>query len=206
MRDRLKGYWRSAVQKILALSDSPHRVALGVALGLALDFLPVPVISIPLSYLLARMLSISPVAAVVTVVFFKWAVPLFFTLDYMVGRLLLGAHTGGGLPAWQSMPGTGHLHPQYWLGWLGQLGRPFILGAVINATLAFILGYAVVYHLLKCRQRMKSRRLTPSLRTTAGRTRNNTWHGTLARFYLGQQKKVRIRPHRTNLVNHKARL
>lgn len=176
MREKLQGYWRSAVQKILALSESPQRVALGVALGLALDFLPVPVISIPLAYLLARIFRFSPAAAVITVVFFKWAVPLFFTLDYMVGRLLLGAGTASGQPVWHGMPDTGHLHPQYWLNWLGHLGRPFVLGAVLNASLVFILSYAATYRFLKCQERRKPR------------------------------KKLRLSSHRPNPVNHKARL
>ena len=41
-------------KKVMEMPDSPKKIARGVALGLAFDFLPIPVISIPLSYLVAR--------------------------------------------------------------------------------------------------------------------------------------------------------
>ena len=67
-----------------------HRKIARGCLGLAFDFLPIPVISIPLSYLVARITHCSPAAAVATVVVFKLAVPIFYTLNFLSGRLLLG--------------------------------------------------------------------------------------------------------------------
>ena len=49
--DIVKGYYK----RMVSLPDTPKKIAQGVALGFAFDFLPIPIISIPLSYLFARL-------------------------------------------------------------------------------------------------------------------------------------------------------
>ena len=63
--DSIKAYYT----RVMSLPDSPKKVAQGVALGFAFDFLPIPIISIPLSYLIARLARCNAVAAVCTVIF-----------------------------------------------------------------------------------------------------------------------------------------
>lgn len=139
---RAKEYY----SKVMDLPDSPKKVALGVAMGTAMDFLPVPIISIPISYVLAKLLRINAAAAVLAVIFFKWAVPFFFAVNYMVGRLILGGK--GPVPA-PEIHLTGF---DAWLQWVMHLGYPFLLGAFINASLAGTAMYFLVKRLLLCRQ------------------------------------------------------
>lgn len=129
--------------KIIALPGSPRKIAGGVALGLAMDFLPIPVISIPLSYLAARFTRCNTVAAVATVVAFKLAVPFFFALNIITGSALLGDTPDLGIPD-TDVP---LLAPM--LKILAEYGYPFLAGSLVNATLAYLAGYMLLVSLLR---------------------------------------------------------
>nr|WP_315990914.1 DUF2062 domain-containing protein [Desulforamulus aquiferis] len=45
---------KEAWQQLLDLPEAPQYVAKGIALGFAFGFLPIPIINIPLSYLVAK--------------------------------------------------------------------------------------------------------------------------------------------------------
>ncbi|HHU86068.1 MAG TPA: DUF2062 domain-containing protein [Peptococcaceae bacterium] len=137
-------------KKVMEMPDSPKKIARGVALGLAFDFLPIPVISIPLSYLVARITHCSPAAAVATVVVFKLAVPIFYTLNFLSGRLLLGDLPGPDLV----FSGDSLLTP--FLNKIMEHGYPFLLGSLINATLIWFAVYTLLMFLLKRRSRRRS--------------------------------------------------
>ncbi len=140
--------------RVMDLPDSPRKIALGVALGTALDFLPLPLVSIPVSFLLARLARVNAAAAVLTVVFFKWAVPFFFALNYYVGRALLGGGDPRGIDRQVSL-----LDFSAWLEWMEELGYPFMLGAAINSTASGVVAYFAVRTLLDYRR--KKRRARP---------------------------------------------
>lgn len=129
--------------KVRSLADSPKKVAAGVALGLAFDFLPIPVVSIPLSYLAARVARCNPVATVATAVFFKLAVPFFYTLNVLVGTAFFGdipvpdAATAG-----ESLLGL-------FINKIIEHGYPFLAGSLINATLAWLAVYFPLVYLLE---------------------------------------------------------
>lgn len=138
---------RTYYKKVFNLSDSPQRIAGGLALGFAFDFLPIPIISIPLSYLVACLVHCNPVATVATVIFFKLAVPFFYALDYMVGKKLLGD-----LPGPEGFDTHIPLLDLY-LDKLFEHGYPFLVGCLINATLAYLLVYFTLMFIFKRRRR-----------------------------------------------------
>jgi len=141
--DTIRAYYN----KMMELPDSPKKIAKGVALGLAFDFLPIPIISIPLSYLAARLIRCNPVATVATVIFFKLAVPFFYTLNIMVGNVFLGDIPGPDIQSvGSSVIGT-------FINQLVEHGYPFLLGSVLNFVLVFVLVYFLILFLLKCRRR-----------------------------------------------------
>jgi len=140
--DAIRAYYN----KVMGLSDSPRKIAKGVALGLAFDFLPIPVISIPLSYLVARIIRCNPVAAVATVVFFKLAVPFFFTFNIMVGNFLLGDIPG---------PDIASAGDKIFIGKLVEHGYPFLAGSLVNATLAGLVAYYSLLFLFERKRRRK---------------------------------------------------
>lgn len=132
---------------ILYLSDSPQRIIKGVALGLAFDFLPIPVISIPISYVVARLTRCNPVAAVSTVVFFKLAVPFFYALDLLTGNLLFGD-----MPGWNAAD-TGIAILDRFLDMLFAHGYPFLAGSLINAALVWLAVYYLLIFILEKRRK-----------------------------------------------------
>lgn len=138
--------------KIMDMPDSPRKIALGVALGTALDFLPMPFISIPVSFLLAKLVRVNAAAAVLTVIFFKWAVPFFFTFNYYIGSIILG----GGAPQ-TAEPGMSLSEAMALLEWIKQMGHPFMLGAVINSLAAGVIAYFTVRALLDYRRKNRGR-------------------------------------------------
>lgn len=142
--DSIKDYYR----KILELPDSPHKIAYGVALGLAFDFLPIPIISIPLSYLVARLIRCSPMAAVTTVVFFKLAVPFFYTLDAFTGNALFGDMGGPDVDIDSSFAFVASFEKI-----IEEHGYSFLMGSVVNAAAVFAPVYFVLRYLLKKKQR-----------------------------------------------------
>lgn len=149
---QLVQHFRQYYTKVMDLPGAPKKIAYGVALGTALDFLPIPIISIPLGYVLARLLRINAPATVLAVIFFKWAVPFFYALDYMVGRLFLGDFPAPEIPEFTEGLAA-------WLYKLQHLGYPFLLGAGINSVLAGVTSYYVVRHLLDIKQRRRSMRI-----------------------------------------------
>ncbi len=140
--ESVKVYWG----KVKSLADSPRKVAAGAALGLAFDFLPIPVISIPLAYLVARMLHCNPVAAVATVIFFKLAVPFFFTLNLLVGNTLLGFFDHIATPQ-VVIAGDSFYAP--FLSKIVEHGYSFLAGSLINATLVWLAVYYIIIFILE---------------------------------------------------------
>lgn len=151
LMERLKNYY----DHVMSLPDSPKKIARGAAIGIALDFLPVPVISIPLSYLLARLLRCSPMAAVATVIVFKLMVPVFFAFDLLVGKVLCGDVP----PPDVRLNGILILGP--YLETIIAYGYPFLVGSLVNATLFSLAVYFLLLRLLerrRCRHRHKAKK------------------------------------------------
>jgi uncharacterized protein (DUF2062 family) len=138
----------------MEIPDSPRKIAQGVALGIALDFLPLPLISIPVSFILAKLFRINAVSAVLAVIFFKWAVPVFFYFDFLVGKLLIG-ETAQGKDVLEGVSFTG---PDAWIAWIKGLGYPFLLGSVVNSIIVGVIVYFAVKALLDYYRRKKNSR------------------------------------------------
>ena len=140
-----KAYYR----KVVDISDSPKKIAGGVAIGLAFDFLPLPVISIPVSYLIARLARCNAVAAVATVVFFKLAVPFFFTLNIVVGNSLFGDIAGPEIASDNSSLSAPLLQA------LIEHGYSFLFGSLVNATFVGLAVYFLLVFLLERRRKWR---------------------------------------------------
>lgn len=141
---------RAYYNKMTELPDSPKKIARGVALGFAFDFLPIPIISIPISYLVARLTRCNPVAAVATVIFFKLAVPFFYTLNILTGKALMGNVTGPDI----AISGTSVFANL--INLLAGHGYPFLVGSLVNATLAGLAAYFLLMFISERRRRRRS--------------------------------------------------
>lgn len=138
---------KNSYHRLLNLPEAPQKVAQGIALGMAFDFLPVPFISIPISFIVAKLIRVHAMAAMLTVILFKPAVPLFFTLNIFIGKLLVGS-----APA--IAPEIGHGIPllTQTILKIKALGLPFMIGSFINALWASFLVYFLALRILKARQ------------------------------------------------------
>lgn len=155
----LLGKCKEAYHKLLNLPESPKKVAQGIALGGAFDFLPVPFVSIPISFIVAKLIRVHAVAATLTVILFKPVVPLFFTLNIFVGKMLVGnapspitTEIAHGIPFLTKA-----------LLKIKALGLPFLVGCVVNAILASILAYFVAMKILEARQRARAKKLNSKM-------------------------------------------
>ena len=142
--------------RVLNLPDSPRKIAQGVALGTTLNFLPMHFVSIPVSYLLARLLRVNAFAAVSAVILLKWAVPFFFAFNYFIGKIILGEAAPE-----QAEVSLRLTSPGSWIEWMGHLGYPFMLGAAVNSMSACIISYFIAKALLDCRLKKRDHTLKP---------------------------------------------
>jgi hypothetical protein len=145
---RLKQYYT----KVMDIPDAPIKIARGAALGVAMDFLPIPLISIPIAYLAARLAGGNGVAAALTAAFFKWAVPFFYVLNVATGSLVLGFGEFDKMEPVMKMDG---FTPSDWLNYLTRLGYPFLAGAAINSFLTGLMLFFIVRRILILRQKRK---------------------------------------------------
>jgi len=134
------------------IPDAPQKIARGAAIGLALDFLPLPLISIPIAYLIARLAGGNGLAAALTAALFKMAVPFFYVLNMITGGLMLGYND------FDSVEQVVEVFYQTQVGWLEKfslLGYPFMLGAFFNAALALAIVYMVLLKVLQLRRKRR---------------------------------------------------
>ncbi|MTI79585.1 MAG: DUF2062 domain-containing protein [Firmicutes bacterium] len=138
MVSKLQNKFMETYNRLMNLPDAPNKIAGGVGIGVAMDFLPIPIISIPVSFLVARAVGLNGLAAALTAMMFKITVPIFYAINMMVGKLIMSGHA--------EKPHAVNIHfnltsPEAWIIWLKSLGKTFLLGAGINSLLAFIIVY-----------------------------------------------------------------
>lgn len=158
--DKLFCKSRDSYYKLLNLPDAPKKVAQGIALGVAFDFLPVPFISIPLSFIVGKLIRVHAVAATLTVLILKPAVPLFFTINIFVGKSLVGTAPS---PITTDLAQGVPLLTKAILK-IKALGFPFLVGCCVNALIASCLVYFVAVRLLEARQKAIKKNLSVSKR------------------------------------------
>jgi len=115
-------------KRLLSLRGDRRAIARGVALGVAINFIPTVGLGPPFVYWIARMIKGHRVSAIVSTMGVKAVVPLFYLLNYIVGDLLLEQR----------------LAPN--LNWNGVVdaSASFLLGGVINFTVMFVITYYLV--------------------------------------------------------------
>jgi len=140
LRDPI-GWFKRTCKRLTTLKDSPHAIALGVAIGIFFGFLPLWGLKTLASLGCACLLRASPVAAVIVVNLRDLLLPLMPFLmvwEYQVGARILG------LPP----DATNHLkhlsfHELFqWTTFLN-IGEPVFLGALLVAPPLALITYLV---------------------------------------------------------------
>jgi len=145
---------------VFKLETAPQKIALGVAIGIFMNFLPSMGIGAILAFIAARIFRASAAAAVTTSLATGFLIPFLYTLNVFTGRLLI---TNTGLEEitvnieasmQQTIDSlvTPLQHSELFLPLLSSvksLTIDFLLGSVINAFIAGILIYGTLRFALK---------------------------------------------------------
>lgn len=159
--DRVKHYWKLTrdfcVYRILHADDPPHRLALGIAIGIFVTFLPLIGIQMVVSILLAWLCRANKVVGVPLV----WIsnpftmVPIYYPC-YMLGCKLLGKASD----QWQEVYPNfmamlsdaeatwGQIFHFFWTNLLGFIA-PLFLGSFVVASVLGILSYYISLYAIR---------------------------------------------------------
>ncbi|HEY0793986.1 MAG TPA: DUF2062 domain-containing protein [Chthoniobacterales bacterium] len=151
------GWLRAKGKEFLNLKDTPHALALGMAIGIFFGLIPLWGVKTLLALGIARWLHGNLVAATVGVSLpdiILPLVPLLLRWEYDLGYWLL-SHPHELPPSLH----LAHYHPSVWFHWSTFLtvGRPLLVGSVAVAVPAAIVTYYVTRTLVN---RWKLRRLS----------------------------------------------
>jgi len=136
MRRRLWRLVKIQGKRLLSLRGDRRVIARGIAVGIAMNFIPTIGLGVPVVYWFARMVRGHRVAAIVSTMSIKAAFPLLYILNYIVGEIIL----------------EGHL--VYTLDWhiAIKAGAGFFLGSAVNFVAVYILAYYYSLWLLRKQQ------------------------------------------------------
>lgn len=148
---------RFVLHNILHADDPPHRLALGVAIGVFVAFTPTIGFQMMIAVFLAWLLRANKVVGLPVVWISNPAtlVPIYYWC-YCVGRWILGQqHVGEGW--WQRFsqhpPGWGPAFCAYWAR-LMEIAAPLSVGCVVVGLLLAYPTYYVLFHAI-CKYRMR---------------------------------------------------
>jgi len=125
LRKRLWRLMKIQWKQLLLLRGDRHKIARGIALGIAMNFIPTVGLGPPLVYWLAGIIKAHRVAAIVSTVGVKAAIPLLYLLNYIIGELLLEQRLVLDL-SWNRIM---------------DVGVSFCLGMAFNFLVAFVITY-----------------------------------------------------------------
>ena len=130
MRKRIWRLVQIQWKRLLTLRGDRRAIARGIALGVAINFIPTIGFGPPLVYWIVGMIKGHRVSAIVSTMGVKAMVPIFYLLNYIVGELLLEQRIAPNLN---------------WNGVM-DMGASFLLGGAFNFAVTFIVTYHLVLY------------------------------------------------------------
>lgn len=79
---------KETYKKIISAKGSPKEIALGVAIPLGIEFLPIPIINIPVALAISKVFRANVIITGVVSIAIKPLFPLFVSFNYFVVKLL----------------------------------------------------------------------------------------------------------------------
>jgi hypothetical protein len=173
-----RGY-RWTKLKLMHINDSPHRIAMGVAIGLFIAWTPTVGFHIVLALALALLLRANKIAALVSI----WInnpitmIPMFYS-GYVLGKVSSNVFTGTGeltraqmFDLFHQFDALGSVftnfhRPEFWraiLDMLLKVGLDLWIGCVIIGIVSAVIGYFGAYGLILWHRRRNPRRRYASL-------------------------------------------
>ncbi|MBI5025145.1 MAG: DUF2062 domain-containing protein [Nitrospirae bacterium] len=152
---KIKEKLRKFYHQIIDIDDTPEKIALGMAIGIALGILPTFGIGTFLAIGLAFLLRANRLSAILgTFIMNPWVAPFFWMLSYAIGGLFLGK-------GWSNIQAEWELYKNNAKS-LGELiGKdillPYIIGNVILTVILAITGYIITLKLVRIYRETKKR-------------------------------------------------
>lgn len=123
------------------MKDNPRKLARGLALGVFLNFLPTLGTGVFIALIAARYIRANAVLACASALATKWLIPVLYAINLKVGQIVLGMPTETLTTLWTKMS---HLD----LLGIMSLGKPFLLGSLLNSIVVSYLSYFVFVSLI----------------------------------------------------------
>jgi uncharacterized protein (DUF2062 family) len=156
---KLGRYLKYQYYKMLRVKDTPSKVAQGVGLGFAMDFAsPIPLVSIFVAFVVARIFKINSIAAVMSATALKPFFPAIVALNIYVQSIIVKVSPIMGEIILPLPVGTNFLEKI--INSILSRGVPYLLAGLINGVIIFIITYFIVFYLLRVRiEKLKHRRI-----------------------------------------------
>lgn len=143
---QIRRWFRYHYLKLLRTRDHPASIAKGIAVGVALDFLPTFGTGLIFAYILAVVFKFNRIAAVGAAILFKWGIPFFYLANYTVGQIIFGQYSE------PDQPIAVNISELFQFGGWHAISRAFLIGSAVNALAAAAISYLLSYWLLSCRR------------------------------------------------------
>ncbi len=156
------GFKRSLIyikHKILRLSDSPHKIALGLAIGFGVSFTPILGTHFLQAGFLAFLFRGNILSAIIgTFVGNPWTFPFFWWAGFSSGKAMYGLLGISGAAEFPQGMDPGHLMDLLWSEPLS-LFLPWLLGGYTLCLLSVPMGYLVYFYIVRAAKRARTRTL-----------------------------------------------
>ena len=128
--------------KFLRLHGAPSKLALGFAVGAAVNFYPTFGVGVALAGVIAALFFSNVPAGLLGDIVFKPLFPLFFYLNLITGNLVWTNRIHRADHLWQQV-----IHPR--IETIAVIGKVFFTGALINSLILGTVIYIVVFFVVK---------------------------------------------------------
>ncbi|WP_366923752.1 DUF2062 domain-containing protein [Metallumcola ferriviriculae] len=156
----------SYLKKLKKASNQPYAVAVGMAIGIFWNFIPSLGVGVVLSGVTAKLMRSSSIMAVSTNISTAIFIPFFYTLNYLTGTMVIGANPTNTEVQSQLEHSLGQSlgnmetvidQPASFFSWfqVKSISLDFIVGSLINATVAALITTAIIWFVLKSIKRTK---------------------------------------------------
>ncbi len=131
-------FYRKLEKQIMETKEKPHKVALGCALGIGVNFFPTLGLGFLLAFFLATILKVNRASATAVSLLTGPLVPLMYALNFVSGGIILAEASGREnllefvFTQYAMFLRVGQLSEQAF-GIIELLGSTFLLGAAVNA-------------------------------------------------------------------------
>ncbi|ACB85635.1 DUF2062 domain-containing protein [Natranaerobius thermophilus] len=146
------------LKELIKINTTPRKIALAVAIAIFWNFLPVLGLGSILTFIVAKLLKGSEIIAVAFHLGTGFLIPVFYALNYITGRILLGGKELEILsPIIVMLHNVGQFLAQWFsssaVNVLVSVTYDFLVGSIFNAVIAFLLAYLVTKFLCRYRER-----------------------------------------------------